>query len=75
MKIKKKKSIFILCSVLNKNMRFLFEKVKKYQYFATNIFSEKCDTFLAFLAKQLEGQSWNIPQREFICFEEKKLEN
>jgi len=33
-----------LCSALNKNRWFLFEKVKNYQYFATNIFScEKCE--------------------------------
>ena len=35
------KAMTIMCLVLNKNMWFLFEWVKKCQYFATNIFQVK----------------------------------
>ena len=38
-----------MCSALNKNRLFIFEKVKNYQYFATNNFSrEKYDFFGVF---------------------------
>ena len=56
MKIKKKKRFknkHLFCAQLErKTGGFLFEKVKNYQYFATNIFLlEKCN--FAFLAKKL----------------------
>ena len=58
MKIKKKKCLKVniyFCSALNENRWFLFEKVKNYQYFATNIFSrEKCDFFWHFWPKKIE---------------------
>ena len=59
MKIKKKKCLKVniyFCSALNENRWFLFEKVKNYQYFATNIFSrERCDLFRFFGQKNWKG--------------------
>ena len=67
-----------MCSALNKNRWFLFEKVKNYQYFATNIFSrEKCDFFGVF--GQKTGRAGQIilklsTMRNQV-FERKNLEN
>ena len=45
-----------MCSALNKNRWFIFEKVKNYQYFATNNFSrEKYDFFWRFWPKNWKG--------------------
>ena len=50
-----------MCSALNKNRWFLFEKVNNYQYFATNIFSpEKCDFFWRFWPKNWNSWSHDI---------------
>ena len=46
---------------MNKNWWFLFEKVKNYQYFATNIFSsEKCEKNWHFRPKNWKGWSHNL---------------
>ena len=55
-----------MCSVLNKNRWFFHEKVKKYQYFAKNMFlSKKCDFFGVFGQLEFFPQIWNF-QRNFL---------
>ena len=50
-----------MCSGLNNNRWFLFEKVKYYQYFAKNIFScVKCDFFWRFWPKNWNSWSHDI---------------
>ena len=63
---------------MNKNWWFLFEKVKNYQYFATNIFlSEKCAKFWHFRPKNWKGWSHNLKtfHEENLGVVKKNLEN
>ena len=67
-----------MCSALNKNRWFLFEKVKNYQYFATDTFSgKKCDFFGRFWPKNLNGWPDNFEtfHTEKSVVLEKHLEN
>ena len=67
-----------MCSALNKNRWFLFEKVKNYQYFATSIHSrEKCDFFPVLGQKTgRAGQTiLKLPTKRNQVFSKKNLEN
>ena len=67
-----------MCSALNKNRWFLFEKVKNYQHFATNIFSHEKSDFWGGFGQKTERAGQIILKLSTMrnqVFERKNLEN